>query len=304
MRVVLRACVALPLCAAVACAHAHAETASLHDASRWTWDPWIVAPLALALLLYALGLLRLTHRTAPGHGLRAGYTAAYACGWIALAGALLSPLHWYGERLFSMHMIEHEIVMAVAAPLLVLARPAGVLLWALPRRARLGAGAAWRSESVQTMWRHVAAPASATLLHGLAIWFWHVPAAFDAAVATTSLHRLQHLCFLSTALLFWWAMLRRSARGPAMWHLFITMLHTGILGALMTLAPRVLYRLQTQAAPAFGLTALEDQQLAGVIMWVPAGTVYAGAALVLAALWIRGAGPAPGTPLAAQRSGA
>jgi len=76
------------------------------------------------------------------------------------------------------------------------------------------------------------------------------------------------------------------------------MLHTGILGALMTLAPRVLYRLQTQAAPAFGLTALEDQQLAGVIMWVPAGTVYAGAALVLAALWIRGAGPAPGTPLA------
>jgi putative membrane protein len=128
------------------------------------------------------------------------------------------------------------------------------------------------------------------LLHGLAIWAWHAPPLFDAAVANIAIHRLQHLSFLLTAILFWWSVLRRSESGVAAWHLFITMLHTGVLGALMALAPRVLYQAQTAAAPEWGLTPLEDQQLAGLIMWVPAGTIYAGAALALTAIWIRQSG--------------
>ncbi|HEX3990665.1 MAG TPA: cytochrome c oxidase assembly protein, partial [Acetobacteraceae bacterium] len=128
------------------------------------------------------------------------------------------------------------------------------------------------------------------LIHGVAIWAWHAPAFFDAALANVVFHRLQHLSFLATAVLFWWSVLRRSNAGVAAWHLFITMLHTSVLGALMALAPRVLYEVQTAAAADWGLTPLEDQQLAGIIMWVPAGTVYAGAVLALTTVWIRHSG--------------
>ena len=100
------------------------------------------------------------------------------------------------------------------------------------------------------------------------------------------MHRLQHLSFLLSALLFWWALLRRCSPGAAAAHLFATMTHTGLLGALLTFAPRVLYAVQTAHAPEWGLSPLQDQQLAGLIMWVPAGTIYAAAALGFAALWI------------------
>lgn len=102
------------------------------------------------------------------------------------------------------------------------------------------------------------------------------------------MHRLQHISFLVTALFFWWALFRRGRRdyGVGSIHVAITMVHTSILGALIALSPRLLYVLQTKDAPVFGLTPLEDQQLAGLIMWVPAGAIYAGAALALAALWI------------------
>jgi putative membrane protein len=99
---------------------------------------------------------------------------------------------------------------------------------------------------------------------------------------------LQHLSFLVSALLFWYSLLRTSrSSGEALWHLFFTMLHMSLLGALLALSPRVLYLAQTAHSLAFGLTPLEDQQLAGIVMWVPAGTIYAGAALFFAARWIR-----------------
>ena len=103
-------------------------------------------------------------------------------------------------------------------------------------------------------------------------------------------HWLQHLSFLVTAILFWWSLLRCKLPGAAAGHLAITMLHTSALGALLALAPRILYPGQTARSVEWGLTALEDQQLAGLVMWVPAGPVYAGAALAFAALWIRRSG--------------
>jgi putative membrane protein len=168
-----------------------------------------------------------------------------------------------------------------------LARPIGTLLWSLPRDIRLAAGRLLKRPAVSITWAWLSAGRNATLIHGVAIWAWHAPVLFDAAVASVAIHRLQHLSFLLTAILFWWSVLRRSNAGQAAWHLFITMLHTSVLGALMALAPRLLYQPQTAMAAAWGLTALEDQQLAGLIMWVPAGTVYAGAALALVALWIK-----------------
>jgi putative membrane protein len=160
-------------------------------------------------------------------------------------------------------------------------------LWALSKPARLRFVALSQSRAWRGGWNALTQPGTATTLHGAAIWIWHVPALFDAAVENDVLHRLQHLSFFVTALLFWWALVRRATPGVAVGHLFVTMVHTGVLGALMALAPRVLYTAQTQHALDWNLTPLEDQQLAGLIMWVPAGTVYAGAALAFAARWIR-----------------
>jgi cytochrome c oxidase assembly factor CtaG len=271
---------------------AHAHGAEPHEeVAAWTFDPWIVAPLAVFAIMYAIGAASLSQRRHTSR-VRARSWRDLAClvGWLSLVGALVSPLHWLGEHLLAFHMIEHEILMAISAPLLVIARPVGTLLWSLPRRARLPIGRWMRRPVARAAWNWLSAGRNSTLMHGIAIWLWHAPLLFDAAVANLLLHRLQHASFFITAVLFWWSVFRRSQSGLAAWHVFVTMLHTSVLGALMALAPRVLYQAQTTTAAAWGLSPLEDQQLAGIIMWVPAGTVYAGAALALMAIWIRRTG--------------
>nr|WP_246617926.1 cytochrome c oxidase assembly protein [Rhizobium populisoli] len=263
-------------------AHGGEEHGALPE---WTFDTWIVTPIAFTGALYALGSLRLWARIKDARLLvKSG--AAYWSGWIVLVIALMSPLHFLGEHLFTFHMIEHELVMAVAAPLIVLARPIGVLFWGMPRGIRHSAMIVLKPPPVERAWDFLSRGSVATLLHGLAIWVWHAPALFDATVTIVSLHRLQHLSFFLTAIVFWWAVIWKAEKGSAAWHLFVTMIHTSILGALITVAPRVAYVSQTRSAPEWGLTPLEDQQLAGIVMWVPGGIIYAGAALVMLAAWI------------------
>lgn len=255
----------------------------------WTFDPWIVTPLATFAALYVAGSIALSRRSRRA---RVRHWQAPLClgGWLSLAGALVSPLHALGEQLFTFHMIEHEIIMAVSAPLLVQANPVGTLLWSLPHRLRILVGRAMRRDPVARCWQWVTDGSHATVIHGIAIWAWHWPVLFDATISNIAIHRLQHVSFFVSAVFFWWSVFRRSEAGAAAWHVFVTMLHTSVLGALMALAPRVLYGTQTANSLAWGLTPLEDQQLAGIIMWVPAGTIYAGAVLVLVAIWINQAG--------------
>ncbi|MDK1490785.1 cytochrome c oxidase assembly protein [Sinorhizobium sp. 7-81] len=277
---------ALVLFLAAGAAAAH-ETQPHASTFVWSFDRWVVTPIVVAGLLYAFGSFRLwRRRSGSGRGFTASSGLVWWAGWLVLVAALVSPLHFIGEHLFALHMIEHELVMAVSAPLFVLARPVGVLFWGLPRTIRRLIRRAMKEEVVQAAWDWLTRGAVATLLHGAAIWAWHAPVLFDATLEDVTLHRLQHLSFFMTALLFWWSMLWRSDRGVAAWHLFLTMLHTSALGALIALAPRVVYPVQTQTAPEWGLTQLEDQQLAGMLMWMPGGIVYGGAALVLLALWI------------------
>ena len=257
-----------------------------HDSLSWTFDPYVLGLLLLSAGLYATGTWRLWRRAGTGRGLRSWQALSYGAGWLLLVAALVSPLHWLGEHLFSAHMVEHEIVMAGAAPLLALSRPIGAFIWAFPASLRRRIGRIGQWPMLRRPWRFVTAPLFATVFHGAAIWLWHAPSLFEAAVASEALHRLQHVTFLASALAFWWAMVRRAERGAAVLHLFITMVHMTLLGALLTFSGRVLYTRQTGFASEWGLTPLEDQQLAGLIMWVPAGTVYAGAALAFAALWI------------------
>ena len=261
--------------------------------AEWEWDPIVVLPLALSLFLYLCGLVRLWRRAGWGRGVSVLQAGLFAAGWLTLVAALVSPLHEYGEHLFVAHMVEHELLMAVAAPLLALSRPLGTFLHALPRAWRLTLVRGAQAIPVRLSWAWLTRPLTATVLHGVAIWFWHIPVLLDATIQSELMHRLQHVSFLVTALFFWWAIVRRPARdyGLGALHVFATMVHTGLLGALLTLAPRVFYPLQTADAPSFGLTPLEDQQLAGLFMWVPGGAVYLAAGIWLLGRWLTSSNP-------------
>ncbi|GEP07049.1 cytochrome c oxidase assembly protein [Methylobacterium oxalidis] len=260
----------------------------------WTSDLRVIIPLYASAILFLVGTLRIWRRAGHGRGVRRWQVACFWSGWTVLAVALLSPLHWLGERLFTAHMIEHELLMAVAAPLLVLARPGTAMLWALPASWRAPVGGIGNSLVLGATWRFASLPLTATVLHAAALWAWHMPGLYDLVLVSPLAHWLQHLSFLLSALLFWWALLRGSARGrgygAAFFYLFLTSLHTGLLGLLLTVSPRLWYPRQVAGATEWGLTPLEDQQLAGLVMWVPAGLVYAAAALTLAGLWIRRSG--------------
>jgi len=270
-------------------AWAHGGPGDLLIGSTWTFDPWVVAPLYLTAGLYLVGTHRLWRRAGIGRGVRQWQAACFWTGWLACAAALISPLHWLGDRLFSAHMIEHGVLMAVAAPLIAISRPYGAIMWALPARwRRLGAVPA-DSYAMRT-WLFVSHPLVASVIHGFAIWAWHVPYLYEAALEQPTMHRLQHLSFFLTALLFWWSMFHGARRDRshalALLCLFITSLHTGALGLVIGLANRLWIPGQSANAAAWGLTPLEDQQLAGLVMWVPMGIVYTVAALFVAARWI------------------
>jgi putative membrane protein len=261
----------------------------LDTGTTWTWSPWVTLPLALSGGLYLAGVTRLWRRAGIDRGVRLWQAACFGLGWLFLVVALVAPVHWLGERLFVVHMIEHEILMAVSAPLLVVGRPVA-MLWAFPSGSRRSIGGIGQAPAVARAWTWLTHPLVATLVHGAALWVWHVPALYEMALADPWIHWLQHVSFFVTALLFWRALLQgregERAYGAAVFYLFVTSLHTGFLGILLAFIRRPIYPTQTSGAAEWGLTPLEDQQLAGLFMWIPAGIVYAGAALVLAGLWI------------------
>ncbi|HZY68984.1 MAG TPA: cytochrome c oxidase assembly protein [Devosia sp.] len=253
----------------------------------WTVDPAIIAPLALGGILYLVGLIRLWSAAGRGHGVQVWQAVAFGFGWLAMAVALVTPLHDESRKYFTAHMIEHELVMTVAAPLLVVSRPLPVLLWAFPRVWRKGVAKGAGVFGYLIGWDILSRPLFATVAHAAAIWVWHIPALFDAALGNEFLHWLQHLSFLVTALFFWWAVLDpRQRSGAGVGLIFVTALHTSFLGILLTLARHPIYPGQARVAEAWGADPLLDQQMAGLIMWVPAGLLYVAIGLALAGLWI------------------
>lgn len=257
----------------------------------WTVEPGVTVPLLLALLLFGIGAWRLRGRSGHGRPELDRRIFLFAAGWAVLAGAVVSPLHEAGERSFTMHMIEHELIMLVAALLLVLARPLPVMLWALPQRARSGLGGLAQQGWFSAVWRFVSGAVVATTLQAIALWAWHMPALFNRALGHPGWHVAQHLSFLVTALLFWWAMAHGRARhsyGVSAACLFVTSLVGGMLGALMSFSSSPWYESYiAMGMTPIGLTPAEDQQLAGLIMWIPGGLVHMGAALYFLYKWLK-----------------
>lgn len=282
--------VALLLLTAAPAAYAH------EGAAHWTFEPWVVGPTIVAALLYGRGLRRLWRHAGAGRGIARWQAGCFAAGTLTLVLALMSPLDALGGRSFAAHMVQHEILMLLTAPLMVLARPLAAWSWPFAPARRRRIGRALKARWWTATWSFVTAPLVAWAAHAAALWLWHVPAVFDAALANEGVHALQHASFLVTALLFWWAVIGRDARsrpanGAALAYLFTTMLHTSALGALLTLA----------GSPWYPRYSLEDQQLGGLIMWVPGATAYLAAALTIVARLLR---PATPVRLGQLRSGA
>lgn len=242
------------------------------------WTHWALDAPAIAMVcgLSALYLRGTTIRARRGMS-RPWRTAAFLGGAVLVLLSQVSPMATWSEVLLWPHMIQHLLITVVAAPLLAFGAPVTTVRIALPPGPRhLLARLARRTRR----WRKTTGTpplVPAVAVHVTLLWLWHTPMLYDAAVTSTGLHLLEHASFLASAVWFWsevWATARRSRRAQALATLCLgaMILQGGVLGALLTFAGRSLFAVYDGAA---GLTALEDQQLAGALMWVPPGFVYA-----------------------------
>jgi putative membrane protein len=257
----------------------------------WTLDPWVLLGVGIPAWLYGRGVGRLWSRAGVGRGIGVWQFRAYCAGLLVLLLALLSPLHALGGALFSAHMVQHEVLILVAAPLLALGAPTVAFAWALPREATVRLGRLVRAEPIRSAWSAVSHPLGAWWIHAVALWVWHVPSLYQATLASELVHTAQHVSFFGTALLFWWVLFRMR-RGPlgygaGVLFVFTTGLYSNALGALLTFSSTPWYPVYGETVGRWGLSALEDQQLGGLFMWIPAGLVYLVVALVLVARWIQ-----------------
>jgi putative membrane protein len=283
--------------ASMSTADAHGAPRQPYEGAWWSaWNfhqPVVLVNLGIVSLVYAVGVFRLWRRVGWGKPISFRQAALFAAGMGVLLLALLSPVDVFSDELAWMHMVQHMLLMGVGAPLLVLGAPLLVSLWALPLSLRrvYGRTKRWLERWKPTrylLWQ----PLLMWSLFGLTLWLWHLPALYEATLYDDLLHDFQHFTFVAASCLFWRVLLDpvsrfRLSRGIAIIYLFVTSLHATLLGAFMTLAPKAWYPFYESRAPRWKLSAVEDQQIAGLIMWMPACMVYALVAAILLACWLR-----------------
>jgi putative membrane protein len=284
---------------------AHATTTRGWGWGEWGHEPFVVLSLAVVAALCARGASVRGQRVVRGltqrgeakrsprpNAVGRGRRAALAGGLVVAALALVSPLQALSGMLFSAHMVQHLLLMLVAAPLLVIGRPGRAMLMALPQQLRRSAVSRAFARAGHRIGRLLTRPFVAWIVFTIALWAWHLPAAYDAALQSEPIHGVEHLCFLGAAMLAWSVVLREragvglGALGRALF-LLVTALQSGLLGALLLFARTPLYPVHGLGPASWGLTPLEDQQLAGAIMWIPPGAVYLLVSAVLLLRWFR-----------------
>ena len=269
------------------------------DWNVWAFDPGIVAGLAALTIAYALAagryrrsVLRLggpAPAWMPPGALRAeqpgrltpAQALSFYGGILVAAIALLSPLHVLGERyLLSAHMVQHLLLTLVVAPLLLFGTPGWMLR------------PFWRFSLVRSLAANVLEPLPAFVLFNLVFVGWHIPALYELALHFEPAHALEHGCFLALGLVSWWPVLGslpeapRAAYGLQVLYLFFMSLPPTILGAIISLAEKPIYATYWAAPRVFGLEPLADQQLGGLIMWLPGAFAYFIAVSVVWFIWL------------------
>ena len=254
-----------------------------------TVRPEVAAPVLILAWAYAVGWWQLRHR---GGAISAWRVAASAGGWLGVLVALSAPLDRLAHASFAAHMIQHLLLIAGAAPLLLLADPFAALCWALPAPVRLRAGRLLRGGApLRALWRGLTTVSLAWLTHVAALWLWHLPRAYDAAVADRVVHDVEHLVFFGTAVLFWWPIIQPAPRlrppagyGIRVSYLVLAALQGSLLGLLLTMSREAWYRAYPSA---------EDQSLGGLVMWGVGGAVDMLAVLILLGTYLGAQDRAP-----------
>jgi len=254
----------------------------------WRFDPLIVGGLLAAALAWLL-LVRRVATAHPGHPVPPMRTAAFVGGLAAIAVALLSGIERYDTTLFSVHMVQHLLLMLVAAPLLALSAPITQLLRV--------ASPAWRGRIVGLLHSGplsgLGHPVVAWVTFTLVLWISHFSPLFDAALENPLVHDGEHVAFLAAGLLFWWPVVaadpapRRLGYPARVLYLLLQMPPSSFLGMLITFANEPLYPHYATLGSPYGIAALSDQQTAGGIMWLAGDVVFIVAVLFVVAAWMR-----------------
>lgn len=260
--------------------------------SSWNWDLPSLIGIGLSGTLYTLGVRRLWERAGVGRGIARWRLYCFFAGLLAVTTALISPIDAFGKALFSAHMVQHELLMLVGAPLMVLGAPWLAFLWAIPPDWRRSVGDLGRVPAVRRGGAILVYPLTAWTIFAVTLWAWHIPLLYQATLQSDFIHAIQHLSFFGTSFLFWWVLLhpghsRRTAYGAGIVYVFTTAVHGSVLAALLTFSPSGWYPVYEEPAAAWSLTLLQDQHLAGLIMWVPPGFIYLAAAITVLGLWLQ-----------------
>jgi cytochrome c oxidase assembly factor CtaG len=261
-----------------------------HDLWRaWNLDPLVVGGLILVGWAYRRG-----RRRGPGRDLDRRRERYFVAALIAVAVAFISPLDAASGSLASAHMIQHLLLVVVAAPLMASASPGSALIRSGSVAFRRGV-TAWRRRLRLTRRSLVVLrnPGLVWLLHVVTVWFWHAAGPYEAALSSDALHAVEHLSFLITGFLFWRVVVGlpanvRVSGGYGVILVFAMSLQGVFLAALLTFATSPWYPTYTTSTQGWGVSPLDDQRLAGLVMWGPAGLVYVGVALALMLDWVRG----------------
>ena len=260
----------------------------------WSFEPSVLIGLGIGAFLYVRGWRRLRGRGRGGRILKPWRAWCFAGGMLTLFIALVSPIGTFTSLFFFMHMIQHLLLIMIAAPLIWLGAPLLPTLWALPRRTRRGIGRLFREDHpVHRLFHFLTHPGVALALFVLILVGWHHPALYDAAQGRTLVHDLEHALFFGSALLFWWPVVhpsggkRRLAYGAGILYIFPAKLAGFVLGAYLTLTDTAYYQTYVEAPRLWGISALGDQQFGGLIMWVVGGLLYIIPLLVLVLMMMR-----------------
>jgi len=245
----------------------------------WTFAPWIIIPLLLSATIYLCGWWQLNRRLPQRFGV--WRLIAFQAGLLTLFLALASPLHALAELLLQFHMVQHLLLMMVVPPLLLLGAPILPLLHGLPRPAlqyALSKVFAWTA--LQYLGRFLTHPVVCLVAFTVSTVAWHVPGLYELALRAELWHEAQHVCFLSTGILFWWPVVQpwpsplRWPRWTMIPYLLLADLQNTALSAFLIFSERILYPTYAAVPRLWGIPALDDQAAAGVIMWVPGSVIF------------------------------
>ena len=247
--------------------------------SSWELNPWVFMPTTCLVVLYARGWLQL-HRRAP-HRFGLSQLTAFCAGLITIVFALCSPLHAYAGWLLTIHMIQHLLLMMVAPPLILWGAPYLPLIAGLPRDLLSYAVKPFLSSPIlRSVARFVSNPLfcwSAFISINVG---WHLPAMYELALRSSLWHEVEHISFLSSALLFWWPIIQpypwvtRTPRWTILPYLVLADFQNTALSAFLIFSERVVYPTYAIIPRITDLTPLADQAAAGAIMWVTSSIFF------------------------------